>query len=540
MKRTVGVTATSVCVIAASAAFCVYEGWSLVSEATRHRQGFGVLALLWICALVFGAWGVVSGIGVLRLRRWAWLCVLVISALLILVNIPGLLGAPKLIRATTGVPTVSAGNFVSHQYFHLIWLTLVPFALGLWWLLFFTRRGVRLQFASAAPAFAIEGNFIPARSDAVTASGIILLFGSALVLLGAVIMPLTAFEAPQTQPEIPFRGMLVVVGVMYALVAAWGVVTAIGVLKRRSWARILMIVTAACGAGFALLGSAGALMGMMITASKEQISSSAMHVAAVAMAGIVLVPLGISVWWLVLFTRPRIALEFASPSAAPGFPLAEVPAAPLPMSVQMQPEIAPVPAAAPLRLAAPAMPLSIRIVAVLEILFGVLALFAPLNAKIMGAKVPTLIFGFVVHGWGVNVFYIVCGVAPILFGAAILWRKAWALDAMIAFLLAQIANFASRFVSPERARFDAELQTQMQSFTARIKLPDGSAPPPSPIFAHMNVFYDVTFAVSIVLYAALLYFLFTRRRGFRSACSHGPAGGSGAPLSSATDEGIAR
>ncbi|MGC1107364.1 MAG: hypothetical protein WA876_12580 [Candidatus Acidiferrales bacterium] len=351
------------------------------------------------------------------------------------------------------------------------------------------------------------------RSGGVTAAAIVLFFGSGLLALLAVMMALALRMASQPKPPFPVGGILIVFGAFYLLMVVCGVVTGIGAFKRRPWGRILMIVIGVFGAGFSLLGSVGAVMGVMIEPSDPRVSAAVAHTVIAGVIAGMLIPLGVSIWWLILFTRPRVALEFESASAAPVFPLDAVTAASLPVSVNVQPEVAlahPVPA--------PQMPLSVRVIAVLEILFGVFAFLAPLNARFMGMTPPLMVFGFLVHGWGVNAFFIIYGIAPILFGAAILWRKSWGLDALIAFLMAQIANYGLMFISPARARYNSELQTQVQSFLARMKMPDGAVPAPSLNLMHTNLFRDFGFGSSIIIFGVALYFLFTRRRVFRAAC----------------------
>ncbi len=518
MKRSAGVTAASICVIVASVAWCVYVLWSLPPTG---REGVALLLAGSIFTLLFGVWGIATGIALLRLRRWAWACLIVISGVMILFSAPELLRAPKLIRATTGVPTVGAGHFISSQYFDVIALGIVPVVLGIWWLVFFLLPSVRAQFAPAVPS--TEASFAPARSGAVDASVIVLLFGSALVLLLALMMPLTATAPTPSAPPLPFRGILIATGVLYLLAAAWGIVTAIGALKRRAWGRILMIVTAALGIAFTVLGSFGVIMAAIVTPSNPLLPAAVMRDTIITGTLVMLIPLGISIWWLILFTRPRIALEFASPSAAslaaPGtsMPLVDAeakPAAPVP--VQFNTSLSS--AQPPMPLARPQIPMSIRVIAVVEILLGALAFFGPLQARFIGMRPPLLIFGFLVHGWGVDAFYFASGILPILFCIGILLRKRWGLDALIGFLLAMIVDYALFFFSSQRARFDAEIQAQVQTLTSQIKMPDGSSPPSGFPFAHMNMLQNFGFGVTIALFAVLLYFLFTRRRAFRAAC----------------------
>lgn len=528
MKRSAGVTFTSICVIAASVAWCVYViwalrpiGYALWSRRPAGGEGLAVLLAASVFELLFGVWGIATGIALLRLRRWAWACILVISGVTILFSAPELLRAPKLIRATTGVSTVSSGHFVSGQYFHLIALGIVPVILGIWWLVFFLRHSVSLQFAPTTPT--ADGSFAPARSGAVDASAIVLLFGSALVLLGAVMMPLTALDQPQPPPRIPFPSILVftaTMGVCLLLVCVWGVVTGVGVLKRRPWGRIFMIVTAAVCIAFCALGSIGAFAPLMMP-PEPNTPASILRAAVIGVIFVLLVPIGVSIWWLVLFMRPRIAAEFASPS----FGAAAVQVIPSPL-VSAETEGA---ASVPVQFnasvvsrepSAPHIPMSIRVIAVLEILLGAMAFLSLsfLWSAFAIIKPPLLIFGFLVHGWSIAAFYIVSGIVPIVVCAAILLRKRWGLDALIVFLLAEVANFALSFISPARTRFNSEMLAQMNKWMAQIKMPTGSPPPPNLPQTHMMLLQGLVIGITAGLYIVLLYFLFTRRRAFRAAC----------------------
>lgn len=520
MKRSAGVTVASTCVIAASVAWCAYVIWLL---RLTGKEGLAIIFAEAIFMLLFGVWGIATGVALLRLRRWAWLCILVISAAMIFLGGIELLRAPKLIRATTGVTTVGAGHFISSQYFDVIALGIVPFVLGIWWLVFFLRRSVRAQFSSGATLRASGENPPITRSGAVDASAIVLLFGCAFVLRGAIMVPLAA-TMPQTTPAPPFplRRVLITAAVFYLLIAAWGVVTGVGVLKRRAWGRILMIVTAVLGVAFCVLGSVGIIMAMLVAPPNP--SSSEIRAAIIGTTAVLLMPLGACTWWLVLCTRRRIATEFASPTfgaaAAPLIALPHVSAeneAAASVPVQFNASVVSREAAAPTQ-----MPVSIRVIAVVEILFGAMAflglafLFSGMTPG--GLKPPLLIFGFLAHGWGIVAFYIVSGIIPITVCAAILLRKRWGLDTLVVFMLAEIANSLLFFISPARARFNSEMLAQIQKFMAQIKMPAGSPPPTTFPLAHMMLFQGIDMGVTIVLYLVLLYFLFTRRRAFRAAC----------------------
>lgn len=157
MKRSGGVTVAAVVLIVisalvASGAFFASFG-DIMLRITDPKMIAPVFARMLAETLILLAiclWGIATGAGLLRLRRWAWFCVLAIGVLLIAKAVPGLGHAQKLIRATTGVPTVGAGTFIAAQYAAIVFGTLIPLALAIWWLLLFTRRSVTLQFAASA------------------------------------------------------------------------------------------------------------------------------------------------------------------------------------------------------------------------------------------------------------------------------------------------------------------------------------------------------------------------------------------------------
>jgi hypothetical protein len=165
VKRSGSVTAASVMLIVASVLVTFGAFFAVLTTALMQSVGPKLSAHAFardlagaVAVLLIAIWGIVTGVGLLRLRRWAWFCVLIISGLLVAAAVRALASAPKLIRATTGVPTVSAGNFVTFEYIGLAIATLVPLALGVWWLIAFLRPSARAQFA---PGVILERNYPP-------------------------------------------------------------------------------------------------------------------------------------------------------------------------------------------------------------------------------------------------------------------------------------------------------------------------------------------------------------------------------------------
>ncbi len=89
--------------------------------------------------LLFAGWGLGTGIGLLRAWRWARISTLIFSGLLAAF---GILGIVAFFRMPGG--SISAGDVFWRAVFVL--LSLIPIAVGLWWLVFSTRKDVKRYF----------------------------------------------------------------------------------------------------------------------------------------------------------------------------------------------------------------------------------------------------------------------------------------------------------------------------------------------------------------------------------------------------------
>jgi hypothetical protein len=107
--------------------------------------GFGLIYFL--C----GAWGITTGVGILRLRAWARMSMLVLSAVVAVFSVFGALGAiaaPLMMNESSQAPP---GAMVIGLVVGLI-VVMVPLGFAIWWLILFARRSVRAQFAPGAAA----------------------------------------------------------------------------------------------------------------------------------------------------------------------------------------------------------------------------------------------------------------------------------------------------------------------------------------------------------------------------------------------------
>ncbi len=103
----------------------------------------------------FGAWGISSAVGLLRLRNWARISTLAYSA--ILVGFAALVIVLVLVMPLPPPPAgqfprngeFSPAEFTKSIRFFMAAFYLVPIAIGVWWLIFFTRPRVKAQFIPA-------------------------------------------------------------------------------------------------------------------------------------------------------------------------------------------------------------------------------------------------------------------------------------------------------------------------------------------------------------------------------------------------------
>jgi len=219
-----------------------------------------------------------------------------------------------------------------------------------------------------------------------------------LMLAGAAVSPL-----PPEQ-----RTALWVMPIFYALVAAWGIVTGIGILQLRRWAWVSIIVMSGVTSLFGLFGAV--VLMFLPSLLKEEPDVPAARVKIVVFVGLVmvLIPIAIAIWWLVLITRAHVRLQFASRGAAT-IPLAVAGGA-------AAPDFAPSDAAAP---SAPKMPTSVLVIAIVSLVGGGLAVAGlPLTIRM---KLPTMIFGILIHGRAVWAYAVLPTVFGLLLVAVILY-----------------------------------------------------------------------------------------------------------------------
>ena len=119
-------------------------------SATRQQvPGYRMVGLIMgAVAVVFAAVGIWTGIGLLKLRNWARISILVFAGFMTAMS--ALSGVVALSMPTTaaGVPQ----EFASNVRPLLAAVYAIPFGIGVWWLIQFNSRATRDAFAGLAPA----------------------------------------------------------------------------------------------------------------------------------------------------------------------------------------------------------------------------------------------------------------------------------------------------------------------------------------------------------------------------------------------------
>jgi hypothetical protein len=267
MKRSAGVTITSVIDFVGCAFTLFTAGMSVFALAIQsiippNRPGappieippmlhYMQIAIVLIFVLA-AAWGVVTGVGLLKLREWARISQLLFAGLIALIGVSSALLILTLqlpVPATDPHPETTAHILQISRLFVAIFYGGLA-ALGIWWLYYFTRRPIREEFrfragTSVAAAEGVPGGILPpsaepfrgpmnrARPVSITIIGALLLLG----LLSFAMLPFV-------RVPLIFFGHILAGPFGIALLMAFGLAQGIagyGLLRMKMWGRNLAV-----------------------------------------------------------------------------------------------------------------------------------------------------------------------------------------------------------------------------------------------------------------------------------------------------------
>jgi hypothetical protein len=256
----------------------------------------------------------------------------------------------------------------------------------------------------------------------IRASAGLAIFGSAtgLAIAGFTLYStLVMHPPPGSAPPFPMAVVGLVVAALFAFLSAWGIWTAIGIFRRRGWARVSIVVFAVL---LTIMGVGAALTILFMPLPvAEGLNQGRMDAVRWGVAGFYGLLVAIGVWWLVLFNLSSTKEYFAQDASYE----------------------------------TGARPLSVSVIG-WYLLAG--SLFMVAGAVI---RAPAFFFGAVVRGWGGFAVYMIFAGTQILLGRGLLRLEERARVGAIAYLCLTALNAVLTLTPPGLAAKMQILQREM-------------------------------------------------------------------------------
>lgn len=331
------------------------------------------------------------------------------------------------------------------------------------------------------------------RPAGVTAVAVVSILGGCLAcifglfaILGALMMRHAPEMPGQTAPPPQVLSTILVFEVVFYLgLGVFAIVSAIGLLRLKNWARIATIVLGCFLAVFGLLGLFGAaiMTSLPIPApSGEELRRGIMTGVAIGIGAVCLALVGVGIWWVVFLNRRGVRAPFTG----------ELAVAPVPDATGQF-----APAAPP---AAPSIPISIALIAWYMIVSGALSF-----PFLLLSQYPAVILGMVLHGWRGKLFHSAYLVAHLGIGIGLLRVKPFSRPLAIWFYLFSLANLSAYYLSPAARAWMKGIAEQTLRNDPNIFGPN-----------FMRFMWFVL-AFSALLVVVILYFLITGKEAYLAA-----------------------
>jgi len=330
------------------------------------------------------------------------------------------------------------------------------------------------------------------------AAGVAIIFG-VFGVLGGLLIEVSMLLLPDMQtsagrPAIPSgtRTMAGFVWLFLIAVAAFGIFVAVGIVRRRNWARISILVWGGLMAVVSaitipvLFFVFSAMPAMLPKDAAAAPVISVMKWISVLFYGI---PLGVGIWWLVLFTRPRVAAAFTAPVVLATYPTTmDVSGFPLPQ-----------PSTTTSLSLKPACPLPLMILAgflIFSAFFMVLLVLVPLTGSM-----PFFFFGHFYTGLTAKVILGLMGLVFGVAGVGMFKLKPWALHTILVLQCVFLVNGIMSVLNPH---FLAVMQEAMQRADAENPAFIGGNPFLTGSFFQAIMIFSLCFSTALI--ALLLFY----------------------------------
>jgi hypothetical protein len=320
----------------------------------------------------------------------------------------------------------------------------------------------------------------------VIAAAVIALLGSVFMLFatslgfGAVLLIHFPASGPQALPPFVRLSVLVIYGLMICL-SIFGIVTGIGLILLRNWARISAMVWAGVCVFFAAIGIPIAFfMTLPGTPNALNAPEETIHVVRWFILILYGLPLIVGVWWLILFNRKTVKAQFARHSVPLDPTAPQETRRPLPVTV-------------------------LAWFFISSVVNVVIVPFLPFSF-------PVIIFGYPIPGAGGKIFMLLNCLLLIVAGIGLLKLKPWSYPLTIAF---QLFWLVSGLFTAMSTNHDALMTLVFTDMTNAMHVPQ-SFYSTADFLRNMHRFIFVSFLVPIAIVVMLFYY----RKRFLEAASH--------------------
>ncbi len=357
----------------------------------------------------------------------------------------------------------------------------------------------------------------PKSHPAVTAAGIVAILFAAFGVLSAILVEISMFAVSRiasTNKGVPFpeaaRAMASLTWLFLFLLAIFGIFVGVGILRRRNWARISILIWGGLMAFFSAITMAVTLLVLTYMPPAMPNAGEVAPVLAVmkwVLAVFYAIPLGVGIWWLILFTRKAVVEEF-NPLLARLHPGKTLDASGFPQEPPPPPSYVP---------GGPACPLPLLIIAGLDIFSGVSMLTLLVIPYSLLSAIPLFLFGHAFYGGLTLVFFVLLGVVYAVCGIGILKLKPWALDPLIC---CKALFFLSGIVTLLNPNFFPTMKEAIAKMMPKISQLPADAQIPANLFPFSDTYFKFMMALGYLFGGVLLaVMIFYRKRFLESAAA---------------------
>jgi hypothetical protein len=320
-------------------------------------------------------------------------------------------------------------------------------------------------------------------SAGVIAAGIVAILAGLCTLLVTVFttFAMLVVRTAPTAPAFPaaFRNVMILTLIFMACLSGFGIATGIGLFFLKNWARISILVWGGLSIFFGAFGVAiAAFLPMPVQPETPGVNALAFRV---FLFGFYALPLGVGLWWAILFTRRAVKEQF-SRAAAPAtveLPMAQKPRCPIPVAV----------------------------IAWFYISTAANTVILPF----LPYRFPAIFFGREIPGtWGLVLLVALC-VAFVIAGIGLLKLRAWSYTFTISLQLLLLLSGTVSVLSPN---YDSLITSGIAKINEAMHLPSHVYQP----FDYSHYLRAFT-AIGLLIPVVILVLLFYYRLQFLEAAS---------------------